>query len=97
MTISQHYNNYEQIVSNYYERVRDKGSRFEREVRGIKNNRKTVLKIFHPLALPKVNDKIFFKSLGRFLKMDKNKCPFLKIGGRLLKKTLHFLTQTIMV
>jgi hypothetical protein len=23
---------------------------------------------------------------GHFSKMDKNKCPFLKIGGRLLKK-----------
>ena len=35
MTIS-HYNNYKRIISNYYERVRDKGSRIEREVRGIK-------------------------------------------------------------
>jgi hypothetical protein len=26
---------------------------------------------------------------GHFSKMDKNKCPFLKTAGRLLKKTLH--------
>jgi hypothetical protein len=52
MTISQNYNNYKRIVSNYYERGRKKGSQkgwvAKREVRGIKNNRKTVLKIFHP-------------------------------------------------
>jgi hypothetical protein len=28
-----------------------------------------------------------FKSKAGFSKMDKNKCPFLKTGGRLLKKT----------
>jgi hypothetical protein len=26
---------------------------------------------------------------GHFPKMDKNKCPFLKTGGRDLKKTMH--------
>jgi hypothetical protein len=26
---------------------------------------------------------------GHFSKMDKNKCPFLKTGGRLLKKAMQ--------
>jgi hypothetical protein len=32
---------------------------------------------------------LFFKSKAGFLKMDKNKCPFLKTWGRNIKKTLH--------
>jgi hypothetical protein len=42
-----------------------------------------------PLALPKAMMFLFFNSWGRFSKMDKNKCPFLKTWGRNIKKTMH--------
>jgi len=32
---------------------------------------------------------VFFKSKAGFLKLDIYKCPFLKTGGRNIKKTLH--------
>ena len=32
---------------------------------------------------------VFFKSKAGFSKMDKNKCPFLKSGGRNIKNSLH--------